>query len=250
MRELVYLSEAKLKQFVAGRPRRLHGRAQVEGELTVPGIGGLRASSAAPDQNAGAVAELKKVISALEKSDRAARWFADSRVQPGQWVHFDLPLCYTTIADRGARAVVFLGSDEPADGSSTVAATRLLLHGSAEHLLDGQDGDAANRDGWRSPVRYTQVRQFIHLLYRLNRHSTSSDSEPDADELDLRSGRFLEGDVHEVFELLEDALAPRLTAAWMAGYARVTAVLREEGFVTVLATPLYVEYAPQPAQDQ
>jgi uncharacterized protein DUF7019 len=111
VRELVYLSEAKLKQFVAGRPGRLRGRAQVEGELKVPGIGALRASSMAPDKNVGVVAELEKVTSALEKSDRAATWFADNDVQPGQWVHFDLPLCYTTIADRGARVVVFLGSD-------------------------------------------------------------------------------------------------------------------------------------------
>jgi hypothetical protein len=115
---------------------------------------------------------------------------------------------------------------------------------------NGQAGDAANRDGWCSPVRYTQVRQFIHLLYRLNRHTTSSDSESGADGLDLHSGRFLEGGVHEVLELLEDALAPRLTAAWMAGYARVTAVLPGESFVTLLATPLYVENAPQPALDQ
>lgn len=245
MRELVYLSERKLQQFILGRPRRWRGRTQVEGELKVPGIGGVKLGPVAPDQSEKATPDLEKVISALENSDRAAKWFADDNVQPGQWVHFDVPLCYTPLSDgHGVRAVVFLGSDEPTKDHPADGTTRLLLHGSAEHLLGGTVESSASRDSSRNPTRYTEIRLFARLLYRLNRSSASSDGEPDAEGMNLLGGKILEMEVPQVIQLLDDLLEPRLTAAWMAGYARVTAVLHDENSTTVLATPLYVEYAP------
>ena len=52
MRELVYLSQRKLAQFDLGKGRRFVDRAKVEGQLTVPGLGGLKIG---PPEGAGEI---------------------------------------------------------------------------------------------------------------------------------------------------------------------------------------------------
>jgi hypothetical protein len=97
-------------------------------------------------------------------------------------------------------AVVFLNSDEPTIGHSTGGATRLLMHGSDEHLVGGTAASSVSRDDIRFPAHYTELRLFALLLSRLNRRSASSDSEPDADEMELPDATF-ESRVPDVIEI-------------------------------------------------
>jgi hypothetical protein len=275
VRELVYLSERKLRQFMIEKPRRWVSRPPVEGEVKFPGLGGVKVGPTAPTGDDGVIPDLARVISALESSDRAAGWFADDAVQPGQWVYFEAPLCYTPLSDRYAplsdghqpRAVVFLDHGEPTASYPTGGAIRLLMHGSAEHLLGGAvvspaSQDDGRTDGSRNPSRYTELRTFARLLYQLNRRDQlnlrvpSSDAEPDLDRMTAPySTRYrLEMQVPPVVELLDHLLEPRLTAAWMAGHARVTAVLplpsgQGPDPLAVIATPLYVEYVSPPSNE-
>jgi hypothetical protein len=262
VRELVYLSERKLRQFMIGKPRRWGNRPPIEGEVKFPGVGGVKIGPAAPTRGDEVVPDLARVISALETSDRAAGWFADDAVQPGQWVYFEAPLCYIPLSDGALPgAVVFLDHGEPTASYPTGGAIRLLLHGSAEHLFGAADtspaGDDDERsDGSRNPSRYTDLRMFARLLYRLNREAPSSDAESDLDRMRApHSTRYrLEMQVPWVVELLDRLLEPRLTAAWMAGHARVTAVLplpsgHDPDPVAVIATPLYVEYVSPPSNE-
>jgi hypothetical protein len=262
VRELVYLSERKLRQFMIGKPRRWGSRPSIEGEVKFPGVGGVKVGSAAPAGGDEVIPDLVRVISALETSDRAAGWFADDAVQPGQWVYFEAPLCYAPLSDGTLpEAVVFLDHGEPTASYPTGGAIRLLMHGSAEHLLGAAVTSPASEDddrtdGSRNPSRYTDLRMFARLLYRLNRHSPSSDAEPDLDRMTAPySTRYrLEMQVPRVVELLDDLLEPQLTAAWMAGHARVTAILplpsgHDPDPVAVIATPLYVEYVSPPSNE-
>lgn len=181
MRELIYLSERKLRQFVLGRPRRWRNRAQVEAEIKFPGIGGVKVGPAVPDRDAKVIPDLEKVISALESSDRAARWFADDDLQPGQWVHFEAPLTYSLLSDgMRYRAVVFIDRDEPTTGYPTGGTTRLLMHGSAEHLLGTVNPSTAREDAHLTS--YTELRMFARLLYALARRSASTEAELDVDD--------------------------------------------------------------------
>jgi hypothetical protein len=49
-----------------------------------------------------------------------------------------------------------------------------------------------------------------------------------------------------VIDALDNELEPLHTAAWMAGYARVTAALSGPACRQIIATPLYAEYIVEP----
>lgn len=62
--------------------------------------------------------------------------------------------------------------------------------------------------------------------------------------------QYLKYAIPDVIALLDDLLETRSTAAWMAGYARVTAVVRLSPKATVvIATPLYVEHVSPPPSE-
>jgi len=87
MRELVYLSEAKLSQFLPDRPpwwARLSRSAKVELSVPMAKVG-LEVGEPPPD---GVRSKLDAVIAEVE---RTAKWFDDPDVTSGEWVHFDLP---------------------------------------------------------------------------------------------------------------------------------------------------------------
>lgn len=88
MRELVYLSEAKLSQFLPEKPpwwSRLGRNAKLEVSAPV-GKAGLDIGEPATKPTE---ARLAAVIAEIEKS---AKWFDDPVVRPGEWVHFELSI--------------------------------------------------------------------------------------------------------------------------------------------------------------
>lgn len=125
VRELVYLSKRKLRQFDLGWWRDL--RARVKATIKPPGI----ELTVETDVRRSDLAVLDAVIAALERSDRAPVWFTED-VQPGQWVRFEAPMSYTTIGT----AIVFLDVDEQSQAYPSGGQVRLMLHGSAVHLVE------------------------------------------------------------------------------------------------------------------
>ncbi|MFJ4672711.1 SAVMC3_10250 family protein [Kitasatospora purpeofusca] len=140
MRELIYLSERKLNQFVDdgrdGRKRRVN---QI-GATAPMGLGGLQVglSESKPSDHP----RLAEVIRHLEKTNPALKSFTDDDLRPGQWVRFTADMNYQIFHDpEGRRGPAISGppallfwDPQPPD-SDGVWPTRLLLHGSPEHLV-------------------------------------------------------------------------------------------------------------------
>lgn len=218
MRELVYLSERKLRQFQVPKKRRFSVR-----EIGIPGIGQVGI-----DQQADS--HLDAVIAHLEGT---ARWYEED-VQVGQWVHFEARLGYHVLGGENHPTVLLLA--EPADRTGS---RRLVLHGSPEHLLGGQATPPAT--DWDDGVLHGSFASFLRPLIR--HLMITEDKNPVED--DGKSGALLRQGLRMLNRFLDRALDPD-TAAWMAGYARVT--MNTAGLPVVIASPLYVEYVSPPDQ--
>ena len=109
MRELVYLSEDKLRAFRQERGRRFRLR-----EIGVPGIGQVGVEPPADSH-------FDEVVDHLAEF---ARWYTDDGLAAGDWVQFETSLGYT-IFDP-----VLLFAEPP-------GTQRLVLHGSPSHLIGG-----------------------------------------------------------------------------------------------------------------
>lgn len=247
MRELLYLSQRKLRQFDLGRPpwRRIGAHLNVAGEVKLPGIGGLTVAKGSDSPRA-TDPDLDKVIAALEKSDRASRWFTED-VMPGQWVQFEAPMSYA-LSDHGG--VVFIDLDRKTPTYPTGGEIRLILHGSSEHLLSNcrPPAQEISDEAIDAAMGYS-VGNPQHLLSEFLTDLSSAD-EPIEQDPSIAIKR-VERKVPEHYTHLIQVLSSQLdlphTAAWMAGHARITAVPPPvDGIRIVVATPLYVEYVPTP----
>jgi Family of unknown function (DUF7019) len=239
MRELVYVSEGKLKQFMIGKSSAWRNSVRVEGDVKIPGIGGVKVGPADLAQDKRTGFDLNRVIAELESSNRAARWFADEESRPGQWVYFEAPLGYMAIGGL----VIFVDCGKPADNYPTGGAIRLLLHGSRVHLI-----------GSAPPLAEAVKRGYIgrsafHMMMRdLNRYLAAEEAKLDAVATRASDAESLPFKIERLIDRLDLALDLEHTSAWMAGYARITAIpppSLDRRFV--IATPLYVEYISEPA---
>ena len=109
MRELLYLSEDKLRAFQPERGRRFRVR-----EIGVPGVGQVGVDPPAD-------AHLDAVV---EHLSGIARWYAEDGLVAGDWVQFETALGYTVFEP------LLLFAEPPGD-------RRLVLHGSPHHLFGG-----------------------------------------------------------------------------------------------------------------
>jgi hypothetical protein len=257
VRELVYLSNRKLEQFMLSRPRRWWQRAGVEGEVRLPGLGGVKVTR--PNEPAErARPELDRVIDALERSERAARWFTEDDLRPGQWVHFEARLNHSVMDEENFRsAVLFL---QPGwTTSPTGRNLQLLLHGSAEHLagapprpvqmsLEVYQGRHSDHSFFHDVHASNELRRSVRdVAGELD--SLHHDPQPGEAGETIESDDWFAQTVTTIVRRLEDRLSPA-TAAWMAGYARITATVRRPDVAppqyVVVGTPLYVEYIEAP----
>lgn len=225
MRELIYVSAAKLRQLVPDLPQRERALRDVEAQVNTP-VGGFKVGKAAGEPAPG----LAEAVAALEASSRAPRWFAEPGVRPGQWVHFEAPMGYGRLGE----AVLFVNAEHADDD-------RLLLHGSLHHMVGAPPPgpDAHDLRHALGPSRsWFWVGQALAAL--------------DAENPRAFADHDLTGPVSGVARIIRgmDRLAQQLqldhTAAWMAGYARVTAVIPAHGRTILAATPLYVEHVDPP----
>lgn len=206
MRELIYLSERKLRQFDLPKARWNPLRRVREVSAKVPlDLGEVKLALA--DASGSAVPNLDVVIDQIERSARSSKWYVDDRVMPGSWVQFDTPLNYARVGESDflnpdsvlqSDALVFLEPrHEPTDGNDIK--TRLLLHGSASHLVGGNRTRPSN-----AGLSPSFGPEFFAMLGR------------------CVPGDRLPGDLAEtLIQQLDRSHGPS-TAAWMAGYARVT----------------------------
>jgi hypothetical protein len=180
------------------------------------------------------------VIADLEKSDRAPTWFTADGVQPGEWVHFEAPMSYAAVGD----GVFFLDLDQSTT-YPTGGAVRLMPHGSLEHLTGTAPRASTRELAHDLGMSASTIRR---LFDSLEQHLADSDEQVGKDRERRRAPGFQRARFLLVVEKLGEQLELEYTAAWMAGYARVTAVFAfgAERRI-VLATPLYVEYVSQPS---
>ncbi|MFD0419787.1 SAVMC3_10250 family protein [Streptomyces sp. NPDC127108] len=248
MRELVYLSDRKLRQFMPERPRRL-----VRGgwQVTTP-VGGVGLDPEVPDAERERGERLRRIVRHVSA---AAGWFAEPGLRAGSWVQFEAPLNFRVLRDVAPGMVLFVDPPVSVDGYGTGGEVRLLLHGSVEHLAGGRVPVVAEPPALSEEVHHegswggSGGDDWVELV---TTHASallgSLTGQPDAVSEDqpqepVSPVTLLEG-TRQLLAALDRQL-PVETAAWMRGYARVTAALGGGGVRYVVATPLYVEYVAE-----
>ncbi|RSS59314.1 SAVMC3_10250 family protein [Streptomyces sp. WAC01280] len=239
MRDVIYLSVGKLRQFLP-EPR----RAPRAGALRVStpfGIG-VDVDAQADDGEQGRMRHLRQVQQHLGET---ALWYEDSGLRPGLWVQFEAPMRCVTLRGTYQDLVLFVDS-----GPDSGSGCRLLLHGSAQHLLgwtpqptDGPALEGLTGGDSIGSVFLTRAGEVVQAL--------SSDSDPASDP-DAGSGASASplapalsaAGTRELLRALDAGRDDIDTTAPMTGYARVTALLPERYGAPpcLVASPLTVEY--------
>lgn len=260
MRELVYLSQRKLETFVLQRRHRWWNRFRAQIDLAIPGVGSLTVEGDGTDHFQ---VDIARVIDALERSERSSHWFEDSNISPGMWIHFETQLNWAILDEARFKSAVFFLNHPHGVG------TELLLHGAARHLVGRRPNEVDLELGYTwvesetgifhtepaSPDNDRQVAKIGNELAMIAADPMTTD--PNVESLDLSQREFVEpfpnnyisNQIHSVIGRLCLIFGPN-AGAWMAGFARVTAIVRpqedhgEPG--TVVATPLYVEFVSEP----
>ncbi|MER6750323.1 MULTISPECIES: SAVMC3_10250 family protein [Streptomyces] len=224
MQEVIYLSDRKLSQFLSGL-RSAWPRQRVSFSTPFGGMEVDPPAGTGPDLRG---RHLTRVVRRVEES---ARWYAEEGLRPGQWVAFEAPLNYFAL-DTVDPAMVFF-ADTPAPDRPV----RLLLHGSAEHLITG----LLPRVTEGTPESGALVRNL------LGTHASAPGALLAALSDDLGAGAdgrrpSLITALRGLLERIDGQTHPE-TAAAMRGYARVTTGFTSRGGTgLIVASPLYVEY--------
>ncbi|MEV6284724.1 SAVMC3_10250 family protein [Kribbella sp. NPDC051770] len=221
MRELVYLSQAKLQQFRQPGSKRdgLSGGVKLTAGLT-----GLPAVETNLDYDPAAPAPTVTLEQAEKfiRSKWPVRWWTEES-EPGEWIQFETKLVHGVIEDRrGTRSILFFwGRDVPDDETSP----QLVLHGSARHLLLGPG--QTRTDG----IAESLVSGLFGYLRGVEDGS-----------IDFANADWYEDQLNDVVHRLR-GISPDFTAGWLSGMARVSF---SAGRRMVVASPLFVEYTPAP----
>ncbi len=231
--EVIYLSEGKLRQFL---PSPRAGLLAPKVNVSLPFVGVNLEASVADDQRKQAQ-RLRRVEKQLAKSARPA---TATDLHPGQWVAFEASLRWVTLQDPYRDLVLFV---DPAPEATTTR--RLLLHGSARHLLGvpppAVDGPALQEIGGggtsAGTAFVTNAGRVVSALVDAAGSADPGAGGPPATQLPS-------GGVRALVAALDAADTEISTAARVSGYARVTGLL--PGSTTnsgcLVASPLVVRY--------
>ncbi|WP_078616192.1 SAVMC3_10250 family protein [Streptomyces albus] len=245
MRELAYLSTAKLGEFRGDRGSGLSGRA-VEAEVSALGVGGrlsigeAQAGSGSPEES------LEQVISHVQGKSRAHNLVPGScaSLMARDWMEFtglfrfgprrrDLGL-----VDRGV--YTFMSIEDTAcslkTGEEQCSGVELILCGSRQHVLTGYDCP---------PTRMGSGSDWLHDLAAelVAREERGDISFPGR--LSSTSRRDQEFAARSSYSMMADYYEG---PAYFHGHARVLCNFEPDRFQhrLIVATPLYVEVAPRP----
>lgn len=260
MRDLLYLSENKMRALVPQLPGQLRRRLGFEAGLNA-GVASAKATLPSESQPS-SITLLDPVVEMIER-EKGSRWRTDSDMRAGDWIQFEEEFRYGDAAT--APYLRDLGDDQAARHAlsglvyfaTTGGGVPLVLIGSSVHVLDRwQSGDAPGKQVGRfymdaiiayarqlaelpdeaAATEFTSPEDFASV--REAKRKPYSPASPLAYALgmlcweetrDDRSNRWVTGPVR------------------LGGHARVLAVEppRPAGPPGVLATPLYVEYASE-----
>jgi Family of unknown function (DUF7019) len=245
VRELVYLSDRKLEQFLPTL-RSLWPRPKIN--IKTPPIEvGLEPVSEADKKK---LKHLARVIAHLEES---ARWFLDPGISPGEWAHFEAPLNYLVVESDDRELVFFVDRGKASADYPEGGTDRLILHCSSHHLLvenrparvPAPSGGGLGLDPGASGPGIFGLDAMELLLSRL--HDRPGPSDEDYRPLGSGIADNLSRAVNRLVQTIDRRVHPE-TAAWMAGYARITACCPAPtpGTRYIIASPLYIEYATPP----
>ncbi|MFC8043923.1 SAVMC3_10250 family protein [Nocardia sp. NPDC057353] len=232
--EFAYCSSDKVRQFMAPKSHwweRLRATKVNAGLKVSPVEAALEVE---PAVVGGDQRKLEKLVKHLEER---GRYYTEPDVYPGEWVMFEgwIGLAHVE-ADPAAGGVLFCEAQP-----LTVATPRILLHGSGKHL---QFAAAAAAEHGR-PGGYSLATGGINLLETLTAAHRAGAERTLRRLLDrVADGTEPHRDLTTYFREVACGNEFRDTAPYLAGHARVTAVLRPPGlpFPVVLASPLYVRY--------
>jgi hypothetical protein len=140
MRELVYLSEGKLREFRQERRRGFRVR-----EIGVPGVGQVGIEQPADSH-------LDDVIDHL---GGIARWYEEDGLTPGEWVQFETAMSYVVLEFEDLWPIL-LFAEAPGD-------RRLVLHGSPEHLI-GAPAPPTTKLPWLNMSRGPALKRLLAAL--------------------------------------------------------------------------------------
>ena len=137
MRDLLYLSENKMRALIPQLPGQLRRRLGFEAGLNV-GVASARASLPGEPQPS-SIALLDAVVEMIEQ-EKGSRWRTDPDLRAGDWVQFEEEFRYGDAATKGeslSGLVYFAATDGEAP---------FVLCGSSVHVLDRwQPGDGPSR---------------------------------------------------------------------------------------------------------
>jgi hypothetical protein len=241
MRDLLYLSENKMRALVPQLPGQLRRRLGFEAGLSV-GVASAKASLPGEPQPS-SVSLLDAVVEMIER-EKASRWRTDSDLRAGDWIQFEEEFRYGDAATPHR-----LRRDQAASRElsglvyfAAIAGTPFVLCGSSVHVLDRwQSGD---EPGQR--VGYFYMDALIacaRQLAELTDEAAATEFTPPETGSGLRYALSWLCRV----ETRDDRPNGWVTGpVRLSGHARVLAVepSPEAGEPPyVLATPLYVQYA-------
>ncbi len=225
MRELVYVSQAKLQQF--RKPASKRGGLGGSVKISTAGLGLPAVEAGLTYDAARAAAGTTATLDQAEKYIRSkwpVRWWTEE-TEPGVWIQFKTRLAFAVLSEEGIASgepvLFFWGRENPHDKRSP----QLLLHGSPKHLVPGATGGAPQNN--RSPSRAADMLRNVSAV-------------DDGAGLGSTERRLL----RVIRELRE--IAPDYTAAWLGGMARTSFVTDLRGGRLVVASPLSVEHIPPP----
>ncbi|MFC5753612.1 SAVMC3_10250 family protein [Actinomadura rugatobispora] len=254
-RDLLYLSENKMRVLSPQVPQQIWKKAGFEagvnggpafsqGPASRPFWARLFPARARGDAPQSSVTMLDPVIEMIEQQ-RKVRWFTDERLHAGDWVQFEDEFFYGDAAPAGMsydEVVVVTGLVYFA---ARPQGTPFVLIGSSANVLDR----------WQPPDSHIKtvgayyveaVRAYAARLARLPDEAAESEFTPP------RSRRSSDHNLVQALRYLAPtARSVEPHSGWAAGpvtlrgHARVLATPKVEIWGrAILATPLYVEYAP------
>ncbi|MGW6955204.1 SAVMC3_10250 family protein [Streptomyces sp. PAN_FS17] len=241
MRDLLYLSENKMRVLSPQVPQKLWKKAGFEAGVNV-GLASFKTSTLPGDSPQSSAAMLEPVIEMIEQ-ERKVKWFTDEALHVGDWIQFEDEFFYGDAAPAGPQSsnktvvtgLVYLAAQRSPRG------TPFVLVGSSVNVLDR----------WQPPDSHVTT-VGTYYMEAVRAYAARLAELPDeAARSEFTGPPYSSHHLPQALRYLTPiAGSVRTHSGWAAGpvtlrgHARVLAAPNDDIWGrAVLATPLYIEYA-------